>query len=44
MADIVIKSTGELKDIILSELKEGTVVSVTLAEGGDEDAEESENE
>lgn len=44
MADIVIKSMGELKDIIFSELKEGTILSVTFGEGGDKNAEESENE
>lgn len=44
MADIVIKSAGELKDIVLSELKEGTIVSVSLVEGGDEDAKKSKDE
>lgn len=44
MADIVIKSTSELKDIVLSELKEGTIVSVTLVEGGDDDAKKSKDE
>ena len=44
MANILIKSTSELKNIILSELKDGTVLSVTIDEGGDSNAEESENE
>lgn len=31
MADIIIKSFGELRDIVIENLKEGTVLTIDLA-------------
>lgn len=42
MADIIIKSLGEIRNIMVEELEEGTVLSVKLVKGGDEDGSESE--
>lgn len=37
MADIIIKSFGELKDVVIENLKEGMVLSIDIS--GKEDAE-----
>ena len=42
MADITIKSLGELKDVVIQNLKEGTVVSIDIS--GKEDAENDESD
>lgn len=31
MADIIIKSFGELKDVVIENLKEGTVLTISLS-------------
>ena len=36
MKDIIIKSFGELKDIVVENLKEGTVLTIDLSGKGDE--------
>lgn len=38
MADIIIKSFGELKDIVIENLKEGTILSIDIT--GKEEAED----
>ena len=40
MADIIIKSFGELKDIVIENLKEGTILSIDIT--GKEEAEDDE--
>lgn len=37
MADIIIKSFGELKDVVIENLKEGIVLTIDLSGKGDED-------
>jgi len=37
MADIIIKSFGELKDIVIENLKEGTVLTIDLSVKEDEE-------
>ena len=36
MADIIIKSFGELKDVVIENLKEGTVLTIDLTGKEDE--------
>ena len=40
MADIIIKGFGELKDVVIENLKEGTVLSIDIS--GKEDADNDE--
>lgn len=42
MADIIIKSLSELKDIVIENLREGTVVSIELS--GEEEGEDGESD
>ncbi len=37
MADIIIKNFGELKDVVIENLKEGTVLTIDLSGKGDEE-------
>lgn len=37
MADIIIKSFGELRDIVIENLKEGTVLTIDLSGKEDEE-------
>ena len=39
MAEIVIKQIGELKDIVIRDLNEGTIISVDLGEKEDREDE-----
>lgn len=41
MADIIIKSLGEIKDIVIENLKEGTILSIDIS--GKEDGENDES-
>jgi len=36
MADIILKNFDELKDVVIENLKEGTVLSITISGKGDE--------
>ena len=36
MAEVIIKSIDELKEIVLESLKDGTVVSIRLTDGKEE--------
>lgn len=40
MADIIIKSFGELKDIVIENLKEGTVLTIDLSRKEDKDSDD----
>ena len=42
MTDIIIKSLSELKDIVIENLREGTVVSIELS--GEEEDEDGESD
>ena len=41
MADIIIKSLGEIKDVVIENLKEGTILSIDIS--GKEEAENDES-
>lgn len=42
MADIIIKSFGELKDVVIENLKEGTVLSIDIS-GKEDDKNDEDN-
>ena len=40
MTDIIIKNFGELKDVVIENLKEGTVLTIDLSRKEDEDSDD----